>query len=243
METRSVRAYTLIFVIVFMLCQLSSYAQKHITLPFDYSDWKIREGSLSHPDLLRVLPFLRNSSKTICIACYYEEENEHFALGCVSDVTYGEGPEIGCLVMYEHKSTFIYDYGVPFATYEFDYEVPVLILNAIYHDMKENCISRRAIVSSLGQFIRHRLYKNKWGPGDGYYESPEYTHLVFKDTQLLERFRHEFPFMLGLSVPDLTTMLHEYAVDSGYSMESRKDIKELLITLYQILSASDGILN
>lgn len=243
METRWKRAHTLIIVMLCTLCEFSISAQKITSLPFDYSNWKAKENRLSRPDLLRVLPALSIAPETIRIEPpLYEEGNEHFALAHVSDVSYGKGPELGYLILYEHRSTFIYDYGTPFATFEFDYEVPVSIINAIYHDMKENCINRRTIVSSIGQFVNHRLLMNKYGPGDGYYESPEYTHIVFEDPPLLEEFRHEFPFIIGLSVPEVVNILGEFAKHNGYSMESRKDVKEILITLYQLLSTYGGYL-
>lgn len=174
-----------------------------MTIPFDYSNWKSREDRLSRPDLLAMLPVMRIAPRTICIEPLYEEEDEQFALAHVWDVTCGQGPGLGYLILYEHVSTFIYDYDVPFATYEFDYEVPVSILNAIYNDLKENNIGRQAIVSSLRQFVKHRLFLNKWGPGDGYYESPEYTFLNLVDTPLLDKFRYEYPFLLGFSIPKI----------------------------------------
>lgn len=231
-------AYALITVMMCFLCQLQGNAQKTMPLPFDYSKWKINEDRLSRPDLLRVLPVLSITPETICIESLYEEENEHFALVHVWDITYGEGPGLGYLILYEHKSTFIYDYDAPFATHGFDYEVPVSIINAIYHDMKENCISRRSVVSSIGRFVKHRLYLNKWGPGDGYYQSPEYRSLVFEDTPLLAEFQHKYPFLMGLSVPEIIVLLSEFAEDNGYCMESRKDVKEILITLYLLLSSN-----
>lgn len=206
-----------------------------MTLPYDYANWKNKQDWFDHPDLRRVLPVLSSVPETVGIESLYEEVNDHFALASIWDRTFGEGLVLGYLILYEHKSTFVYNPNVRFATYEYDYEVPVSIINAIYHDMKENCISRRNIVASIGQFVEHRLYRNKWGPGDGYYESIGYDCLDFEDTPLLEEFRHEFPFMIGLSVPELITILDKFAKANGYCTDSRQDVKVILITLHQLL--------
>ena len=239
METGRKRAYTLISVIICFFCQLPGNAQKTMDLPFDYSNWKSREDWLSRPDLLRALPILSIAPEIICIGTLHEQENEQFALTYVRDIT--NGLYFGYLILYKNKSTFIYDFDAPFATYEFDYGEPVSIINALYHDMKENSISRRAIVSSIGQFVEHRLFLNKYGPGDGYYESPEYSSLVLGDTPLLDKFRQEYPFIIGFTVPEIINMLGEFAGDNGYSIESRQDVKEMLVTLYRLLSPNGVI--
>lgn len=225
-----------------VLFQLPSNAQKVATLPFDYSNWKTHEEMFSRSDLLRLLPSLSNSLETITVDLLYEDENEHFALTCVRDITYGEGLFLGCLILYENGGTYIYDYDARFATYEYDYKVPMSVINVIYNDMRQNCITRRTIISSIRQFIDHRLALNKWGPGDGYYESPEYSHLVIEDTPLLAEFRREYPFLIGVSIPELISMLGEFARNNGYSIDSRMDVKEMMITLYLLLSPDECLL-
>lgn len=261
METRGDRTLILTTVIMLFLCNFSGNAQKVMTLPFDYTNWKLQENSFSCPELLDLLPAWYNSQhplKTIQIVCLFKDDKEHFSLNHIWDITYGEGLGLGYLIVYKQNSSLIYDYYAPFATYEYDLGMPVAIIYAAYHDMVKNGISKSSIIQSIKQLVYHRLALNKWGPGDGYYESPEYSSLILSEdeirtksegnlviletTPLLEEFKLEYPFLIGLSLPESIKMLCEFAKGNGYCPESRQDVKEMLITLYLLLSSNGNIL-
>lgn len=261
METRGNRTLILTTVIMLFLCHFSGNAQKVMTLPFDYSNWKLQENEFSCPELLNLLPVWNNSQKppkTIQIVCLFKDDSEYFSLNHIWDITYGEGLGLGYLIVYKQNSSLIYDYYAPFATCEYDLGVPVAIINAAYHDMVKNSISRSSIIQSIKQLVYHRLALNKWGPGNGYYESPEYSSLILSEdeiktmsagnlvrldtTPLLEEFRLKYPFLIGLSVPESIKLLCEFAKGNGYCPESRQDVKEILITLYLLLSSNGNIL-